>query len=349
MKNKIIIISPFGYGEKYNGPAISVKRLLSSYESFLKITVLSFKLNIMDCDRNVRRFSFGSANTFFGKFSYIYNCIKYIHDSDNEVILICTVNYLTLIPCFFARVTGKKTVVRFAAESEVISTNRFKRFFKSCFTKLSGNKFIAISSTINRRLIQNGYKNIVKISNGVDVKKFIPKTNPNKKNFSLITVGAIDKRKGQLHVAKALSMLSKKIDYYLLGPIKDEDYYQSILMQDINVKYMGYSEKIEDYYSLGDIFILPSQGEGMPNAMLEAMSCGLVPIGTNVSGIDELVSDQCGKFVELTPEKISYAINFYIKNTEKLEVEKKIARQVILKDHDASAQSKKLYDMLVNL
>jgi len=40
-----------------------------------------------------------------------------------------------------------------------------------------------------------------------------------------------------------------------------------------------------------DVFVMPSQSEGLPNAVLEAMACGLPCVTTNVSGTRELVED----------------------------------------------------------
>jgi len=40
-----------------------------------------------------------------------------------------------------------------------------------------------------------------------------------------------------------------------------------------------------------DYYILPSFYEGMPKTLLEAMACGLVCIGTDVTGINEIIND----------------------------------------------------------
>ena len=47
---------------------------------------------------------------------------------------------------------------------------------------------------------------------------------------------------------------------------------------------------IEDYYRTTDLFILPSQNEGMPNVVLEAMSCGLPCVVTRISGTTDLIN-----------------------------------------------------------
>ncbi len=48
-------------------------------------------------------------------------------------------------------------------------------------------------------------------------------------------------------------------------------------------------------------FILPSLWEGMPKALLEAMACGLVCIGNNATGINEIIDDGVSGYLSAGP------------------------------------------------
>ena len=50
-------------------------------------------------------------------------------------------------------------------------------------------------------------------------------------------------------------------------------------------------DRIADHYRSADIFVTAPTWEGMPNTVLEAMACGLPIVGTQASGLRELVRD----------------------------------------------------------
>jgi glycosyltransferase involved in cell wall biosynthesis len=51
------------------------------------------------------------------------------------------------------------------------------------------------------------------------------------------------------------------------------------------------TDAIEDYYRAADVFALPSLREGMPNALLEAMACGLPCVVSRLPGVTDAVID----------------------------------------------------------
>jgi glycosyltransferase involved in cell wall biosynthesis len=58
------------------------------------------------------------------------------------------------------------------------------------------------------------------------------------------------------------------------------------------VKVLPSREDVGDMYLAADVFVLPSYSEGLSNALLEAMSSGLAPLGSRVGGTAETISDE---------------------------------------------------------
>ena len=59
------------------------------------------------------------------------------------------------------------------------------------------------------------------------------------------------------------------------------------------VHFLGWQSRAEllKWYDRSSLFLFPSRHEGMPNAVLEAMACGLPVVATRIAGNEELVLD----------------------------------------------------------
>jgi glycosyltransferase involved in cell wall biosynthesis len=78
----------------------------------------------------------------------------------------------------------------------------------------------------------------------------------------------------------------------------------------------GATDKVTDYLQAADLFILPSRLEGMSNAILEAMACGLPVVAFPTGGNPELViHGQTGMLPEAqTPEGLGEAIGVLLED-----------------------------------
>ena len=67
-----------------------------------------------------------------------------------------------------------------------------------------------------------------------------------------------------------------------------------------HVKWLGAvpAETIKELMAISDIFFLPSQMEGIALSFYEAMSMGVVPVGADVGGQRELVTEDCGVLIK---------------------------------------------------
>lgn len=160
------------------------------------------------------------------------------------------------------------------------------------------------------------------IPNYVVTDIFKPKTQ--KKEYYLVYVGRSGYQKNILSLLKALEILknnNKKVSLLMIGSCnKDETLHKYIKKYDFKVTFAGNIDnfQIPNYLNKCRIFILPSLYEGHPKVLLEAMSCGLPCIGTNVDGIKEEITHlKNGYLCKTNPESIAKAIQELIKN-EKL-------------------------------
>ena len=138
---------------------------------------------------------------------------------------------------------------------------------------------------------------IEKIDESVLQKRIEKRTD---KIITLMTTAAVNvKYKGQQYVMKAIPKLNKLgiyVRYVLVGE-GDDAYLRSEakrLKIEAQVEFKGRLslDEVFDLLDETDIYIQPSLQEGLPRAMIEAMSRGCICIGARTAGIPELIEDK---------------------------------------------------------
>ncbi len=110
--------------------------------------------------------------------------------------------------------------------------------------------------------------------------------------FVIGHVGALDRRKGQsiiVEVARRLQRTYPDIRFVLVGSGRDEGRLRGQADGLRNVAFTGFVEDVGNYLSVFDLFVFPSNVEGLGSAVLDAMDYGLPVIATRVGGLPELV------------------------------------------------------------
>lgn len=135
-------------------------------------------------------------------------------------------------------------------------------------------------------------------------KEKIAQFNP-KREIVLGTAAALDTRyKGQEHVIRSIPQLVKKgwnVQYLLAGGMagQKKDSFLEDLARECGVSdrvhFVGSlaADQMPAFYDSLDIYVQPSKQEGLPRAVIEAMSRGCPVIGTDIAGIPELISTNC--------------------------------------------------------
>ena len=143
----------------------------------------------------------------------------------------------------------------------------------------------AVHSYFNRM----GFKNrLVVLPNPLDFSN-IPSERPQVIKKEIVTVGRLTAQKNHRILIDAFSEIVKAHSEYTLkiygeGPLKTEleSHIKKLGLME-KVKLMGTRKEVMKYVNESSVFILPSDFEGFPNVLIEAMATGLPVISSDFS------------------------------------------------------------------
>ena len=121
----------------------------------------------------------------------------------------------------------------------------------------------------------------------------------------LLSVGELIPRKNHIEVLEALQQMKQsedisKIKYLIAGRGKIQAELESKIKElglTDNVKMLGFRSDVADVFAASDIYVFPSHQEGLPVALMEAMSVGLPVVCSEIRGNTDLIEDGVGGYL----------------------------------------------------
>lgn len=239
-----------------------------------------------------------------------------------------------------AKQYGKKVILHEHAAD-------FREFYAEATDK---KEIINTINSCDKLIVLSQYWKDYFSSIGVDVTKIevlnnivSPPTIKNQKHtddkLHLLFLGEISKRKGGYDLLNAIVQerdnFRGKLSLRMGGNVVDGDIKKFIADNNIGdiVSYEGWiagDHKIE-CLNWADVYILPSYNEGLPIAILEAMSYSHPIISTPVGGIPEVVYNKRNGIL-VTPgdiQQISSSLKFYIENKDAIKTQGAESYQIV--------------------
>lgn len=230
--------------------------------------------------------------------------------------------------------------------------------------------FIVPNSYAQKSFIDNNFRHLSSkvrvITNFTDTDTFTPASTPRihakELKKTILTVARIAKQKNTLTYIEAAKALALKwrdkahIVWYGAPNVSEEEYVTLCRNKIIEYGIQDFFEfkepvvDIADVYRSADIFCLPSNWEGFPNALCEAMASGLAVCASDICDNRRIISDGINGllFNQSLPEDIALKIDNLL-SMEQTSAEKLIsnARSYALDNMSVEAFTEK-YMSLIN-
>jgi len=185
------------------------------------------------------------------------------------------------------------------------------------------------SEYMRRECRAHGIRNVLSISNGIDLKEFRPGKKVLWKDRTVVLyVGRMVKEKNLDVVIRAAKKVEKKIPNVLFvmvgsGPA-EQHYKESVKTHGVGNLFLFVSgvqpKDVPQYYHNADVFVFPSMFETQGLSGLEALACGLPVAGADYLAIPDIV--KTGKnghlFKPHDAKGCADAIHYCVRNKKRL-------------------------------
>ena len=282
---------------------------------------------------------FFNINALFTALSWhILTAIKILQDGKfDQIVQFFSFSEFSYIGVWAARLRGLRPFIRLTMLGSDDPFTQIKKgnslqkaLIRGIYNKIE--KVITLSSALSDSCLQAGISanKIIKIPNGVDTNVFCPLSEENRlatrialnlniKSHLIIFVGAANSRKGIDILIEAFIKIASSFEHLellIIGPSDFRDLTRfdperqlfvnglksRLTMTGFNLRvhWIGEVDNVHQYLQASNIFCLPTRKEGLPNAIIEAMSIGLPIVTSRLDGIttDLISSDTEGILID---------------------------------------------------
>ncbi len=269
------------------------------------------------------------------------------------------------------RIVGKLTGI------PVVYTehNKWERYHKLTYyiNKLSFSnqeRVIAVSEDVANSIkkYHRSKKPVIQVvSNGINTEKYASphiSTRDIRKELNIspetivITITCVFRKQKRLdiwlEIARALHERHPKTYFLIVGDgvLKKEIHQkaQSLQMQDY-LHFAGLQAETRPYLQATNIFMMSSEFEGLPIALLEAMSMGCMPACTAAGGIPELVKDNAnGVLVPVDhPMELVNRLSSVLEDVAQMKTMAASARQTVIQSYSMQKMVRELETIYTDL
>lgn len=209
--------------------------------------------------------------------------------------------------------SGEKNAVRFADEIIVLSKG-----VQEYFQKVYGRKTLIIPNGVDRPKI-------------VQAKEIKEKWGLEKDSYILF-LGRIVPEKGIHYLVEAFGKIKTDKKLVIAGGSSDtQKYIDELKAMDSDVIFSGFQQGkvLEELYSNAYVYCLPSDLEGMPLSLLEAMSYGNCCLVSNIAECAEVVEDKATTFKKSDVADLTEKLQILCNNNGLVEEFKRTAQDFI--------------------
>lgn len=280
------------------------------------------------------------TSSFFGTLKILF--------SNNEVV-----HYHAEGPCFWMwiiKLFSKKRIITTIhgidwqrAKWGKIATNYIK-FGERCAVKYS-DEIIVLSKNVQKYFKDVYNRETIYIPNGVNEPKEVIKKNIIKKynlhqEDYILFLGRIVPEKGIHYLIEAFNSIKTNKKLVIAGGASDTDsYYQELIEKSKNNKniiFTGFvqGEELAELYSNAYIYCLPSDLEGMPLSLLEAMSYGNCCLTSDIEECVEVIEDKAITFKKSNVKDLTVKLQKLCDNEDIVKKYKNNAKEFILRKYN---------------